>query len=641
MRDPSPQASPTITALLADVDGTLVTKAKVVTQRARQAVKQMRERGLVFTITSGRPPRGLRMLVEPLDLTMPIGAFNGAAIVLPDLSVLDERPLPDYLLRPLVETISDLGLDVWLYTATDWYVRNGEAPRVDRERSTVQFEPTVVSSFDSVLTGVVKVVAVSLDESRVAACEVTLQREFGALLTAARSNPYYVDVTHPTANKGTMIERLARYMKIPAAQIATIGDQANDVLMFRRSGLSIAMGNASPEVQREAMCVTTSHEDEGFAEAVERFILPRAVAAPRTATRTTAQLHRLGQSLWLAVATSELLTPEALERCMTELSVSGLTSGRTLVERLVALSSLDAKITELLAEGRAPGDVFFEIMVEHLRRAADLFRPIYDQTAGVDGWVSLEAPHAGYRDPTPTLAAARQRYTRIGRPNLMVEIPGTREELSAIEEAVVAGIPVNVTQLFSREQYFAAAEAYLRGLERRVEQGLKPDVGSVASVSVSSWDAAVRDKVPGLRGRLGVAMAKRIYQAYRSVLASPRWQRIYNVGGRTQRLLWANTTTGDSASDVSLTRALSATFTVNAMPEATLKALADSGSVPAAMAADGGDSDEILATIAGAGIDLHALAARLQEEAVTSSAQAWSDLAEAITLKAAALSRHT
>ena len=215
MIDSGKQASQSIAVLLADVDGTVVTKDKVITERAIQAVKKMREQGIIFTITSGRPPRGMRMLVEPLGLTMPMAAFNGGVIVLPDLSVLDERTIPDYLLPAIVETMESHGLDVWLYSATDWYVRSRKAPRVDREASTVQFEPTVVPAFDKVLSGIVKMVGVSDDHARVAACEAALQQEFGTLVSAARSQPYYLDVTHPNANKGTVIERLSRYLKVP------------------------------------------------------------------------------------------------------------------------------------------------------------------------------------------------------------------------------------------------------------------------------------------------------------------------------------------------------------------------------------------------------------------------------------------
>jgi len=271
--------SQTITALLADVDGTLVTKAKVLTERAIEAVRRLREGGIGFFITSGRPPQGMRMLIEPLGLTLPMAAFNGGVIVFPDMTVLDERPLPDEVVPAVVDTILAHGLDVWIYLAAAWYVRSPDAPRVARETSTIQSPPVVVSTFDGLLSRVVKIVGVSDDLDLVARCEAAAQAQFGAQVSAARSQPYYLDVTHPTANKGTVIERLSRYLKVPVESIATIGDQPNDVLMFKRSGLSIAMGNASEEVQRQATCVTTSCEEEGFANAVERFILPRA--APR------------------------------------------------------------------------------------------------------------------------------------------------------------------------------------------------------------------------------------------------------------------------------------------------------------------------------------------------------------------------
>src|SRR5262245_24410565 len=270
-------ASETISALLADVDGTLVTKAKVLTKRAMEAVHRLHASGIDFFITSGRPPRGMRMLVEPLGLKTPIAAFNGGMMVQPDLSVIDERPLPDDVVPDVINTLLAHGLDVWIYRGTDWYVRSGQAPHVDREAATVQFLPTVVPTFDGLLSRVVKIVGVSDDLDLVARCEAAAQAQFGAHVSAARSQPYYLDVTHPTANKGTVIARLSRFLNVPLESIATIGDQPNDVLMFKPSGLSIAMGNASAEVQRQAHYVTTSSENEGFANAVERFILPRAV----------------------------------------------------------------------------------------------------------------------------------------------------------------------------------------------------------------------------------------------------------------------------------------------------------------------------------------------------------------------------
>jgi transaldolase len=631
-----------IAAVLADVDGTVVTKEKVITDRASRAVIKMREQGLVFTVTSGRPPLGLRMLVEPLGLTMPMAGFNGGVIVLPDLSVLDERTVPDYLLPAILETIQSHGLDVWLYSATDWYVRTRQSPRVDREASTVQFEPTVVPNFDKVLTGIVKIVGLSEDYARVAACEAAVQQEFGTQVTAARSQPYYLDVTNPMANKGIVVERLSRYLKVPLEQIATIGDQANDVLMFERSGLSIAMGNASKEVQSKATFVTTSFADEGFANAVEQYILPSAEPARGAATKATGQLNRLGQSIWLDNITRDLLTSGTLEHYISELSVTGLTSNPTIFEQAIKNSqAYDTSIGQKLQHGRSAEEVFFELAIEDLTRAADLFRPIFDRTNGVDGWVSLEVSPLLAYDTDGTITAARDLFARANRPNLMIKIPGTREGLPAIEEAIFAGIPVNVTLLFSREHYFAAAEAFLRGIERRIDAGLKPDVGSVASMFVSRWDTAVKDKVPeGLRNQLGPTMSRRTYKAYRALLSSQRWQRVYNVGAQPQRLLWASTGTKDPlASDVLYIKALAAPFTVNTMPEGTLKALADHGDIPSLMRADGGNCEEVLAKFAAAGISIHAEASQLQTNAAESFVKSWNELMRVITSKGAELKK--
>jgi len=274
---PVPQA---ISAVLADVDGTLVTKSKMLTPRAIDAIEQLHERGVLFAITSGRPPRGMRMLVHPLEMRGPMAAFNGGIIVQPDMTVVDERVIPADVSPEVIDMIRAFGLYAWIYRSAEWYVTDPGAPHAAREATTVQFQPMVVPSYDGLLDRVVKIVGVSDDHDQVARCEAEVQQQFGAHISAARSQPHYVDVTHPTANKGVVVERLSHYYQIPLGQIATLGDQPNDVLMFRRSGLSIAMGNASEEVQRQATYVTASNEDEGFAKAIEEFILPRAVAAP-------------------------------------------------------------------------------------------------------------------------------------------------------------------------------------------------------------------------------------------------------------------------------------------------------------------------------------------------------------------------
>jgi Cof subfamily protein (haloacid dehalogenase superfamily) len=275
------QAAPQpIAAVLADVDGTLVTSAKVVTTRAIEAIEQLHQRGVLFAITSGRPPRGMRMLVHPLEMRGPMAAFNGGVIVRPDMTIVDQRAVPADVAPAVVDAIRAHGLYAWIYRGTDWYVTDPGAPHAAREASTVQFQPTVVPSYDGLLDQVVKIVGVSDDYDRVARCEAAVRQQFGTHVSASRSQPYYLDVTHPEANKGVVVERLSRHYQIPLAQIATLGDGVNDVLMFQRSGVSIAMGNASPEVQSQATYVTASNEDEGFAKAVEEFVLPRAVAAP-------------------------------------------------------------------------------------------------------------------------------------------------------------------------------------------------------------------------------------------------------------------------------------------------------------------------------------------------------------------------
>jgi len=358
--------------------------------------------------------------------------------------------------------------------------------------------------------------------------------------------------------------------------------------------------------------------------------------------KATQLLHNLGQSLWLDNITRDLLTSGTLKRYIDELSVTGLTSNPTIFDHAIKNSSAyDLAIRAGLAKGKSGEALFFDLALEDLTQAADLFRPIYDRTNGVDGWVSLEVSPLLAYDTATTLAAAKELHARAGRPNLLIKIPGTKEGLPAIEEAIFAGVPINVTLLFSREQYVAAAEAFLRGIERRIDAGLKPDVGSVASVFISRWDAAIAGKVPAaLNNKLGIAVAKRTYKAYRDLLGSPRWQRIYNAGARPQRLLWASTGTKDpKASDVLYIKALAAPFTVNTMPEGTLKALADHGELSEIMSSDGGDCEAALAQFAKAGIDIDALAAKLQDEGAKSFVNSWNDLMGVIASKSATLAK--
>ena len=358
--------------------------------------------------------------------------------------------------------------------------------------------------------------------------------------------------------------------------------------------------------------------------------------------KPTATLHDLGQSLWLDNITRNLLRTGVLRRYIDELSITGLTSNPTIFDHAIKNSNdYDDAIKSKLAEGKSGEKLFFELALEDLTEAADLFRPVYDRTCGVDGWVSLEVSPLLAHNTKSTVAEAKDLYARAQRPNLLIKIPGTKEGVPAIEEAIFAGIPVNVTLLFSDAQYLAAAEAYIRGVERRIEAGLKPDVGSVASIFVSRWDVAVTGKVPpALNNQLGIAVSKRAYKTYLGLLSSPRWMRAYNAGARPQRLLWASTGTKDpKASDVLYVKALAAPFTVNTMPEGTLKAVAEHGLVSATMPIDGGDSDEVLARFLAAGIDVQALSAQLQDEGAKSFVNSWNDLMGVITSKSAALKR--
>src|SRR3984957_13172995 len=316
--------------------------------------------------------------------------------------------------------------------------------------------------------------------------------------------------------------------------------------------------------------------------------------------KATERLHKLGQSLWLDNITRDLLTSGTLQRYINELSVTGLTSNPSIFDHAVTHSaSYDAEIRRLMGAGKSGETLFFELAIQDLTKAADLFAPIHQRTAGVDGWVSLEVSPLLAHDTARTIADAKALHAKANRPNLFIKIPGTLEGLPAIEEAIFAGVPVNVTLLFSCEHYLRAADAYMRGLERRVAAGLNPDVRSVASLFVSRWDKATLDKVPAeLRNRLGIAVSQQSYKAYRDLLDSDRWQRLEGWGARPQRLLFASTSTKDpKASDVLYIGALAAPNTVNTMPEETLLAFGQHGVVDRAMPRDGGDAEQVLVAI--------------------------------------------
>ncbi len=355
--------------------------------------------------------------------------------------------------------------------------------------------------------------------------------------------------------------------------------------------------------------------------------------------KATEILHERGQSLWLDNITRTLLDDGTVQRYINSYSVTGLTSNPSIFDKAIGSGAYDDAIREKSARGLSGEDLFFELAIEDLRRAADLFQPIYARTDGVDGWVSLEvSPKLAY-DTAKTVEAAKSLHERAGRRNLFIKIPGTTEGLPAITEVIAAGVPVNVTLLFSADQYVAAAEAYLKGVERRIAAGFDPAVGSVASVFMSRWDVAVAKEVaPDLRDKLALAVGLDVYRAYRRLMSSDRFQVLENSGARTQRLLWASTSTKDpDAPDTLYVHGLAAPFTVNTMPNETLEAFYDHGDVGAALPPDGGNADELLGLFANAGINTNDLAAQLQRDGATSFVSAWDDLIDRIKAQCASV----
>jgi transaldolase len=352
--------------------------------------------------------------------------------------------------------------------------------------------------------------------------------------------------------------------------------------------------------------------------------------------KPTRQLHDLGQSLWLDNITRDLLDSGTLQRYIDEFSVTGLTSNPTIFDAAIASGhAYDADIREKARAGMTGEALFMELALADLRRAADMFYPAFEASRHRDGWVSMEVSPLLAADTQGSIRAAADIHQKAARCNLFVKIPGTPEGMPAIEESIFAGIPINVTLLFSRDQYVAAAEAYMRGIERRLQEGLKPEVCSVASLFVSRWDVAVKDKVDDeLRNRLGVAIGGTVYRAYRDMLASPRWRALANEGALPQRLLWASTGTKDpDASDTLYVEALATSDTINTMPEKTLKAFADHGELKGVMPRDGGDAEAVLARFAKAGIDTDELAVRLQHEGAEAFVKSWKELLRRVAEK--------
>ena len=355
---------------------------------------------------------------------------------------------------------------------------------------------------------------------------------------------------------------------------------------------------------------------------------------------TTRKLHEIGQSLWLDNISRDMLGDGTLARYIAEYSVTGLTSNPTIFEKAIGAGhAYDDQISELARGGRSGEDLFFALAIDDLAHAADLFRPIHDETGGVDGWVSLEVSPLLVDDTRKTIEVAARLHAEAARPNVFIKIPGTPAGVPAIEESIFAGVPINVTLLFSREQYLAVADAYLRAIERRIAKGLDPKVESVASIFVSRWDTAVKDKLPtDLQNRLGIAIGRRVYKAYRELLASARMQKLVAAGAHPQRLLWASTGTKDPAApDTLYIEALAAPDTVDTMPDKTLLAFADHGRVGAPMPTDGGDAEAVIASIARHGVDVEAIATQLLQEGGASFAKSWDALLAGLREKTAQL----
>ncbi len=355
---------------------------------------------------------------------------------------------------------------------------------------------------------------------------------------------------------------------------------------------------------------------------------------------TTQDLHKLGQTIWLGNITRGILDDGTLRRYIDELAVTGLTSNPTIFDEAIGASTLyDKSIQQKARAGLSGETLFVDLALEDLRRAADLFRPVFERTGGIDGWVSMEVSPLIANDTKATIEAAKHIHRLADRPNLYVKIPGTPEGVPAIEEAIFAGVPITVTLLFSREQYLAIAQAYMRGLARRIAAKLDPRVSSVASLFISRWDRAVSGKVPAeLVNRLGIAIAGRTYRAHCDLIASKRWRDLAAAGALKQRMLWASTGVKDpKASQTLYVEALAASETIDTMPEKTLLTYAKEGKLGAAMRPDGGDAEQVLARFAGAGIDVDALAAQLQSEGAQSFVKSWRELMQSLLDKSKAL----
>ena len=624
-----------IRLVLSDLDGTLINSRRELTTATRQAVRSLREAGIAFALVSGRPPLGLRDVIRELEVETPVAAFNGGMLIRKDLSVLEQRCLSPQIAAKMIGRLDEMGLDPWVYRGSEWLIRDASAPHVSRESATVGFAPRVVSSFE--LKDVVKIVGVSDDPALVERAE----RELGGYhsgsglppaVKAARSQDYYLDITHPDANKGAVVKRLSEILRISPTEIATLGDMPSDLAMFSRSGISFAMGNAGSSVKAKATAVVPSNDSDGFSKAAGMILK----MSEGSMNRLIALHDRYGQSPWLDSIDREFIESGKLHELVYHHGLRGLTSNPSIFEKAMTQSdAYDAQIESLLGQGdREDWEVkalYEELAVTDVQAAADVLRPIYEQGGGAtgsgsDGFVSFEVAPSLARDTRRTVDEARALWKKIDRPNVMIKVPGTAEGVPAVRELIAAGINVNITLLFSRSMYRRVAQAYLEGLEDRVAAGKPIDrIASVASFFVSRIDSLVDKRLgeskdpraPDLQGKIAIANAKLAYAFFRELIESDRWKKLAAAGARPQRLLWASTSTKNPAyRDVLYVEELIGSDTVNTLPPSTMQAFEDHGMLRESLVENVDQARQTLERLSELGISLDEVTDRLTEDAI-------------------------
>ncbi len=617
-----------IRLVLSDLDGTLITSRRELTEATRRAVRELRGAGIRFALVSGRPPLGLRTIIRELEVDTPVAAFNGGMLIQSDLSILEQRCLSPQLAAQMVAQLDEMGLDPWIYRGREWWVRDLEAPHVAHERDTVGFGPRVARSLnesgDDVLADVVKIVGVSDDLALVERAERELRERMGRAITAARSQNYYLDITHPAANKGTVVDRLAAILQISPAEIATLGDMPSDLAMFARSGISFAVENASPSVQAKATYVVPSNDQDGFAQAASQILKETEMSEEARMNRLVALHERYGQSPWIDSIDRVLIRSGKLHELVHHHGLRGLTSNPTIFEKAMTQSdAYDLQFESLLAQGDWEVKALYEeLAIADIQSAADVLRPVYDRARGQDGFASFEVAPSLARDTRRTIDEARAFWKKLNRPNVMIKVPGTEEGVPAVRALIADGINVNITLLFSRDMYRRVAQAYLEGLEDRLAAGKSIDrIASVASFFVSRIDSLVDKKLgergKELQGKVAIANAKLAYVFFREMIESDRWKKLAAAGAQAQRLLWASTSTKNPKyRDVLYIEELIGRDTVNTMPPATMQAFEDHGVLRESLVEDIEGAKQVLENLSKLGISLDEVTDQLTVDAI-------------------------